>query len=127
MSLVASFVAVAIGGSAGACARYAVTLLLANNEARIPYGTLIANLSGALLAGILLTVFVSRGLANSPLYFLLVTGFLGSYTTLSAFSVETLQVFQQGDPVAAIVNISATVIGALGAALLGIWLARLIV
>lgn len=124
MSGTVGFAAVAVGGAAGACARYGVSLLFAGSATRFPYGTLLANLSGALLAGFLVAFMLSRGLINTPLYLLLMTGFLGSFTTLSAFSVETLRLVQNGQSVPAIVNVLVTVGGALIAVLAGGALAR---
>ena len=124
MSTGAGFAAVAVGGAAGACARYGVSLLLAGSATRFPYATLVANLSGALLAGFLVTFMLSRGLTSAPVYLLLMTGFLGSFTTLSAFSVETLKLIQSGAIVPAMVNVSITVGGALLAVLAGSLLAR---
>jgi len=57
-------------------------------------------------------------------YLLLVTGFLGSFTTLSAFSIETLRLWQSGYTVSALIYVFATVIGAMTAALLGSLIAQ---
>lgn len=124
MSTAAGFVAVAAGGALGACARYTLTLLLLGVTVRFPVATLMANLSGALLAGFIVTLLMSRGLSASPVYLLIVTGFLGSFTTLSAFSVETLRLAQNGAVVAAVANVTVTLVGSLLAVFLGAWLAK---
>ncbi len=120
-----TFACVAVGGALGASARYGVTVLLAAHAQRFPYSTLVANLSGAFLAGVIVTVLITRGLNSSPLYALMVIGFLGSFTTLSAFSVETLRLIQNGAGLAAGINVVVTVGGSLIAALFGMWVARL--
>ncbi|MFK7860298.1 MAG: fluoride efflux transporter CrcB [Granulosicoccus sp.] len=125
MSTGAGFAVVAAGGAMGACARYALTILLLGSTVRFPLATLAANLTGAFLAGFIVTLLWSRGVSASPLYLLLVTGFLGSFTTLSAFSVETLKLAQSGALLAAIANVGITVGGALLAVMLGVWIARL--
>lgn len=119
------FACVAAGGALGASARYGVTVLMAAHTRSFPYATLIANLSGAFLAGVIATLLITRGLSASPLYALLVIGFLGSFTTLSAFSVETLRLMHSGAVDAAIINVAMTIGGGLVAALLGMWLARM--
>lgn len=124
MSTAAGFVAVAAGGALGACARYTLTLLLLGVTVRFPVATLMANLSGALLAGFIVTLLMSRGLSASPVYLLTVTGFLGSFTTLSAFSVETLRLAQNGAVVVAVANVTVTLVGSLLAVILGAWLAK---
>ncbi|MFK8078966.1 MAG: fluoride efflux transporter CrcB [Granulosicoccus sp.] len=126
MSTGAGFVVVALGGAIGACARYGLTLTLLGHSTRFPIATLLANLSGATLAGFIVTLMWSRGLSASPVYLLLVTGFLGSFTTLSAFSVETMKLAQEGAVLAAIANVAITVGGALVAVIVGAWLARLL-
>lgn len=123
MSSLVNFAIVAVSGAAGACARYAVSLMLATPSERFPYGTLLANISGALLAGFFATLLLSRGTSSSPLYLLLITGFFGSYTTLSAFSLDTLRLAQDGAMGAVLVNVSVTVGGALLAIVVGAWLA----
>ncbi len=125
MSTAGAFACVAVGGALGASARYSVAVLMAAHTLRFPYATLIANLSGAFLAGLIATLLITRGLMTSPVYALLVIGFLGSFTTLSAFSVETLRLMHSGAVFAAIMNIATTVGGGLIAALLGMWIARL--
>lgn len=127
MSVLASFLAVAFGGALGACARYSVSLWLASNSTRFPFGTLAANLAGALLAGIIVTVLMSRGPTTSPVHLLLVTGFLGSFTTLSAFSIETIRLVQSGAVMSALVYVLVSIVGALLFALMGGWVARLFV
>jgi len=122
----AGFAMVALGGALGACSRYGLAILLVSYSPRFPLATLLANLSGALLAGFIVTLMWSRGLSASPAYLLLVTGFLGSFTTLSAFSVETMRLVQNGAALAAIANVGITVGGALLAVLLGAWFARLL-
>lgn len=122
----AGFAAVAMGGAIGACARYSLTLALVGISMRFPLATLIANLSGAMLAGFVIALLGSRGLAASPVYLLMVTGFLGSFTTLSAFSVETLKLAQNGAIFTAATNVAVTVIGALVAVVVGTYLAKLL-
>lgn len=123
MNTAAGFLFVALGGALGACARYGVFLLLSSPDIRFPYGTLTANLSGAFVAGFLATLLLSRGIAGSPLYLLLVTGFLGSFTTLSAFSLDTMRLFHSGEPGSAVLNIALTICGALIAVVAGAWVA----
>ena len=66
MSVAVGFVAVATGGALGACARYALALYLQSSSSAFPYATLLANLMGALLAGFLVSVFMSRSLVDTP-------------------------------------------------------------
>ena len=124
MSSWPNFAAVAAGGALGACSRYGLSVWLAASTTRFPYATVLANLSGAFLAGFIVTVLASRGLGASVASLFIVTGFLGGYTTLSAFSVDTLRLVQGGALLPALVNVTVTVVGAMIAVVAGAMLAR---
>lgn len=82
-------------GALGALCRYLVSLLGAKHEAAFPWPTLTINLVGCLLLAFL---FYSERLFrswNEPLRIGLSVGFLGSFTTFSAWSVETVQLWEQ--------------------------------
>ena len=124
MSANLNFIWVALGGAAGACLRYSISLMLAGHVQRFPAATLCANLFGALLAGLIATWFWQKGLLGTPLQLILVVGFLGGFTTFSAFSVETLRLFDVGDFSMAGLNIVLNVAGSLLAVMVGAYLAR---
>lgn len=65
----------------------------------LPLATLCVNVSGSFLIGVVFGLFSasSDGLPPDPVRLLFVTGFLGAFTTFSAFSIETLQLLQQGN------------------------------
>ncbi len=119
-----NFIAVGIGGASGACLRYSLSLWLAREAIRFPVATLTANLIGAFAAGIITTWFWNRGLFGTPLQLLLVVGFLGGFTTFSAFSVETLRLVESGNEGLALLNVTVNVLGSLLAVFAGACLAR---
>jgi CrcB protein len=90
-----SYLWVALGGAAGAAARYGVAQWAGQRWGwTFPWGTLAVNLTGSLAIGLVLTLLLARG--DDPTFRLLVvTGFLGGYTTFSAFSLETLVLLQE--------------------------------
>lgn len=88
---------------------------------QFPYGTLVVNVSGCFLMGILFVFLLERFNGFGPqLRSLLLIGFLGGYTTFSSFSIETLNLFENGALLSAIVNILLSVILCLAATWLGI-------
>ncbi|MFW6346000.1 MAG: fluoride efflux transporter CrcB [Halomonas sp.] len=115
---------VAIGGGLGGMARLAVGNAVARRlGAAFPWGTLVVNLSGSLAMGGLAGALGLPGEADGLAWQLLAIGLLGGYTTVSSFSLQTLTLWQQGRPLAALVNVVATLTAGLMALLLGWWLA----
>lgn len=115
--------AVAIGGMAGGAARIGLSAAF-NDGGGLPWGTLAANLTGALLLGYLLTRFLQAAARTTLTIPLLCTGLLGSYTTFSAFSVETVQLAGRGQVGLAVAYAGGSVALGLAAAALGIRLAE---
>jgi CrcB protein len=122
-----SIVAVAGGGSVGATLRYLTTLAGARAfGTRFPVGTVAVNLVGCLLAGLLVGL-VERRLVLSPTVELLVfTGFLGAFTTLSTFSVETLALFRDGSWGLAALNVVLNTVLGLAMVVVGMFASRLV-
>ena len=110
-------ISVAIGGALGAVMRYLVGLAVA-----FPLGTLTVNVLGSLAIGIVWAHFTARGLHGwLPL---VLTGFLGGFTTFSAFSLDTMRLIDDGRLGAAFMYIAASVLLSLGACALGLWLTK---
>ena len=120
-----SILLVFLGGGAGSVLRYGAGRAAANLlPGAIPWGTLAVNVVGSLAAGVLMGWLGSRPAASgNALQLLLMTGFLGGFTTFSAFSVETLSLAAR-DQGAAGVYVIGTLALTLGAAALGFWIAR---
>lgn len=87
---------VGIGGMVGAAARFGVSQFAADRwGAGLPYGTLLVNLTGSFAIGVILTVLLDR-VADPVWRLLLVTGFLGGYTTFSSYSFELVTLIGGG-------------------------------
>jgi fluoride exporter len=88
---------------------------------QFPYGTLVVNVSGCFLMGLLFVLILERFDGIGPqLRSLLLIGFLGGYTTFSSFSIETLNLFENGAWFSAVLNIFLSVILCIVAAWLGV-------
>lgn len=119
--------AVAVGGSIGAVARYFLVGLIAGRyPSVIPLGTLTVNAVGALLVGILFVVLTEKLALPSHWRFLLITGFLGAFTTFSAFSLELVEMLMAGDTLNAVLYLLASVVLCVSLAACGIGLGRLL-
>ncbi|ALD63524.1 fluoride efflux transporter CrcB [Arthrobacter sp. AG1021] len=117
------FIVLSLCGGLGACARYALDGLVASRLAgSMPWGTILINLSGSFLLG-LLAGLAAGNLLPAAWQLAVGTGFLGGYTTFSTASVETVRLLQARKPVASAANAFGTLLGALSAAGLGLWAA----
>lgn len=89
--------AISFGAVPGALSRYYLTLLLARwLGTSFPYGTLIINLSGALVMGFFVTLTLERAITAPDLRLLIAVGFLGSYTTFSTYALDTSMLLRTG-------------------------------
>lgn len=117
---------VALGGAAGALARYLLGTAIMNRFAgRFPLGTVIINISGSFLIGILMTVLSKPIESHLNLRLALVVGVLGGYTTFSSFEWETAALAREGFPGIALLNVIGSVVAGYVAVWLGIALAKL--
>lgn len=120
---------VALGGALGASARHATNVWLARPGdagtgaslwANLPWATIVVNLSGCLLIGLLLGDASTTQLAGNTKA-LLVTGLLGGFTTFSAFGYETLQLLR-AEPLWAVAVVTLQVIGGVALVAVGMGL-----
>ncbi|MFO1504397.1 MAG: fluoride efflux transporter CrcB [Steroidobacteraceae bacterium] len=118
------FLVVFLGGGVGAAARHGVNLLAAQGSAKFPWGTLAVNVLGSLLIGVLAEWFALRAQLPQPLRLFLITGVLGGFTTFSAFSLEVGLLIERGQMAAAAGYVLASIIGAVGAMFVGMYLVR---
>ena len=118
---------VALGGAAGSTARFAIAQWAAARWGwTFPWGTFAVNVTGSLAIGLVMTLLLARG-ADPAYRLLLVTGFLGGYTTFSAFSLEALTLLEARRWDAAAFYVICSVVLGLLATGLGLGLGRLLV
>ncbi len=116
-----SFVAVSVGAVIGANLRWALGLWLNSSYHAIPIGTLVANLTGGWLIGVLIGFFM-HGSSLAPEWRLFaITGLCGALTTFSTFSLEMFAAIQEGKWSMAIAGVLAHVIGSILMTALGIY------
>ena len=110
---------VAVFGALGALARWGTSRLLGPTEAGIPWATLAVNGIGSFALGLLTGWCLSTNALDERWRLALATGFLGSFTTFSTFSVETVQLADSGRYGLAVANTALHFIVGLGAAVIG--------
>ncbi len=102
---------VMLGAAVGGLARYVIgTAIMQRAGGRFPLGTLVVNVSGCFLIGMLMTLLTERWGAHSNWRLLLVVGLLGGYTTFSSFGWETYQAVRDGAWRSGLLNAVASVV-----------------
>ena len=111
-----------LGAGFGGVSRYWISNITYGFLGRqFPYGTLIVNVSGCFLMGLLFVLILERlDVVGPQLRSLLLIGFLGGYTTFSSFSIETLNLFESGAYLSASLNILLSIILCIAATWLGV-------
>jgi len=114
-------VAIAAGGAVGAILRYLTsTGVYAWLGREFPYGTLAVNVFGSLLMGILSVLLIERLSLGPEWRAAILVGLLGSFTTFSTFSIETLNLIESGDHIKALANVAMSLVLCVGAAWIGV-------
>ena len=117
-------IAVGAGAIIGAWLRWALSLGLNTVLPNLPLGTLTANLVGGFIIGVAVELFTLHPVLAPEIRLFVITGFLGSLTTFSAFSAEAVGLLQRGQYGWAFGMISAHLLGSLAMTILGIALVR---
>jgi CrcB protein len=116
---------VAVGGAIGSVLRYSVGIwALRIAGPNFPWGTLAVNVIGCFLIGVLAELITRRYGGSVELRLLLITGFLGGFTTFSAFSLDTIALFERGALMAGITYVVASVAVSLAAVVAGLAVIR---
>jgi fluoride exporter len=110
---------VALGGAVGAVLRYATSLALPVPQGGFPWPTLVVNLVGSFLIGVVFGLMGNQALPQHPWQALLTTGFCGGFTTLSAMSLEVFFLLRQQQFTTLFIYTFATVVLGVMATALG--------
>jgi fluoride exporter len=115
--MTSAIAAVAAGGALGSVARF-LTVTAATHVfgVKFPLGTVLVNVVGSFAIGFIVCFMMRKFPGNEALRYFLTTGFLGGFTTFSAFSLDVLDMLQRGDTAGSVIY----VIGTVGLALIGV-------
>ena len=120
------FILVGIGGGLGAMTRFGLTQATADISKQIPLCIFLCNVIGSFLIGLIAAFLIKTNLFNEEISVnvraLLVTGFLGGFTTFSSFSLDVLNLLQRGEIMIALSYILVSVLISLLAVIIGFYM-----
>lgn len=120
-----NYVAVALGGAFGCCARLGVNQLVHERLGQaFPFATLIINATGCLAMGFLFFYTLEHVSISPTLRLAIITGVLGGFTTFSAFGIETYLLVNDGKLAQAVLYVTLSVVLGLAAVFTGVWAAK---
>ncbi len=106
-----SFLVVFIGSGLGGMMRHGVGLVATRfGGLTFPWGTLVINVVGSALIGLVIGLFAARNISNNELRLFLTTGIVGGFTTWSTFSLDAVTLWERGEPYAAAGYVVASLI-----------------
>ncbi|HVU15583.1 MAG TPA: fluoride efflux transporter CrcB [Candidatus Didemnitutus sp.] len=120
-----TYLLIAVGGAVGSVLRYCLASFIGDRiVSGFPWGTFVVNVTGSFIIGFFATFSGPEGrmAARPETRHFVMTGILGGYTTFSSFSLQTLNLAQDGDWVGA----GAYAFGSLACCLVGVWLGHLL-
>ena len=119
------YVMIALGGAAGAIARYQIAAMIQARAALgFPWGTFVVNMTGCFLMGLAMVLLTDRLVANPNWRFLIPIGFIGAYTTFSTFEFETFRAVTEGGWLIGAANVVGSVVAGYAALWIGVSLGR---
>lgn len=115
-----SILAVAVGGALGAYCRYTIgQWAMAGPGKSFPYGTLIANVVGCFIMGLVMAAMARGFISAVPWHDFIAEGFLGALTTFSTFSLDTFKAMYNGEISKGVINLVVSVVLCLAAVGMG--------
>jgi CrcB protein len=117
---------IGLGGFAGAVARYLVDTEISTRAGHaFPFGTLVVNVSGSFVLGLLVALTAERGILPADIRGPVLIGFLGAYTTFSTYMLESWRLIEAGTIGLAMLNLVGSVALGMSALVLGLVVGRL--
>ena len=119
------YLIVFVGAGVGGAIRHGMNIWVARwLGSGFPFHTLIINIVGSLVMGLVASWFAERGHETSHVRLFLTTGILGGFTTFSAFSLDAVLLWERHEPLLAALYVGGSLVGALAGLVLGLWIVR---
>lgn len=116
----------AAAGSLGTLSRAGLVWATTQVAGRhFPWGTLSVNVIGSFLAGLAVTLFEKKVFQSEDLHFLIMVGFMGAFTTFSAYMIDTAELAREGYFLKSVGNVLTQNILGISALLLGVYIGRM--
>jgi len=116
---------VALGGAAGAAARYLVDGWVTQRVVgAFPFGTLVVNMSGSLVVGVLFALAIERDVVPAGIRAPVMIGFIGAYTTFSTLVLDSWRLWEGGAVTLALLNLVGSSVLGIVAVVIGLSLGR---
>lgn len=120
------YLVVFVGAGIGGAARHGMNIFVAKlMGTAFPWHTLVINILGSLVMGLVAGFFAERGDATGHLRLFLATGILGGFTTFSAFSLDAILLWERHEYLMASLYVGGSAAGALAGLVLGLWSMRM--
>jgi len=120
-----NYLIVFLGGGLGAALRHGMNIGVARwLGTAFPYGTLIINVTGSLVMGLIAGYFAFKGGLSQHWRLFLTTGILGGYTTFSAFSLDAVLLYERSELGLAALYVAASVLLSIAGLFAGFWIVR---
>lgn len=120
-----SVLSIAAGGALGAVTRHFVNVGVMSSGIAFPWGTLIVNVTGSFLMGLMIGLFAHLWQPPQEVRSFLTVGFLGGLTTFSAFSLDAVTLYERGEVAMSALYIAASVIISIAGLFAGLYLVRI--
>ena len=124
--IISQIVSICIGASLGALLRYGLGLSMNSIFPTMPLGTFFANILGGFLMGVFMGLIKDQSFFPDTIKLAIATGFLGSLTTFSTFSAETLTLLTHGQYLWSSIMITSHVAGSIFATFLGLYTVKVL-
>ena len=116
---------IATGGALGSVLRFFISYIFKIYFVYFPVGTLFVNITGSFLAGLFISYLNNKEISEIIIKYFFIIGFLGSFTTFSAFSIENIELIKQNEIALSLFYIIVSIILSISAAFAGFTLIKI--